>query len=84
MHDFVKNNLPPGFQTHWTLNANVRPRLNLRNDFHIKEPFPRFLYLLDHPFLRLPRTWNKIPSNIKNIESKVNFTKHYKRHLINL
>lgn len=81
MYDYANNHLSPGLKNIWFKNSALRPNLNLRNNNDLFEPPPKYLYLLNHPYLDFPRIWNSVSSDLKEIRPRTLFLQKLKSDL---
>ena len=81
MFDYKHNNLPKIFTNTWRQNNQVH-NYPLRNatDYYIENISKP--YLDKFPLFQFPRTWNSLPDNFKNIESRKLFCKELFYYLI--
>ena len=84
MYDYVNFRLPETFDgtwlTNWQNNPDVQYDLRNANDFKIKRT--RYVYLEDHPLYLLPRQWNDLISEFKEIGSRSLFISKIKHDLL--
>ena len=82
MFDYKHNNLPNIFTNTWRQNNQVHnyPLRNAMDYFidNVSKP-----YLDKFPLFQFPRSWNSLPEEIKNIESRKLFCKELSSYLIN-
>ena len=92
MHSYVFNFLPTSFDNIWILNRaryqnqdqdedNINRILRNENDFFI--PFVRTDFISNFPLCHLPKLWNNLPLELKNVRSKTAFHLQLKEHFLN-
>ena len=93
-HSYFYNTIPPSFSSSWHtiiehrhligLNNPDFNILNLRNndDFYI--PPVRTTFLTRFPLFNLPKLWNLLPQNLKEVASGKSFSFLLKKHSISL
>jgi hypothetical protein len=64
-------------------NDDQEPRQNLRNDDDIFEPLARYESTLRLPLFSLPKIWNDLPTNLKNLRSTNSFVNNLKNTYLN-
>ena len=81
MHKRYYNKLPSFLDT-WERNSDRNDR-QLRNQHDFFIDHVRLMSYKQHPLFCFPLTWNKIPNNIKSIESHSLFSASLKEYLLN-
>lgn len=74
MFDYRQGNVPDAFNNVWSSVADINPYpVRNRDDFYIDQVLPS--YLKDHhPLFYFPFLWNSLPSRLKTINNKKEFT----------
>jgi hypothetical protein len=88
-HSYVYNTIPSAFRSTWLtsieqrhIDGQLNLRYNLRNNDDFFIPFVRTTFLSRFPLYNFPAIWNSLPSNLKEIPSKVTFIKSLKAHFL--
>lgn len=82
MHSYKYNKLPESFNNIWIENEIINPYL-LRNAHDFNIPHTRYLFLFKHPLYFLPRLWNELDRDIREIQEKPLFINALKEFLFN-